>query len=68
MENMGKKKKKKTLMEKIMKNPNVPKNTFKIEKTKDYLIVWRKTPPDSKWHKWQNIPVKFVKNWKKIKT
>lgn len=42
-------------------------NGFKIEKTKDYLIIWRKQYPNDKWFKWQNIPAKSIKNFKQIK-
>jgi len=46
---------------------------FKIEKEKDYFIIWRKTPGakeskvKEKWQKWQNIPARMVKNFDKIK-
>ena len=39
---------------------------FKVEKQKDYLVIWRK-PPGGGWMKWQNIPAKIVKNFDKIK-
>jgi len=42
-------------------------NRFKIEKTDDYLIVWRKMNKDSEWIKWQNIPACAIKNFDKIK-
>ena len=62
-----KKKKKKSKVSKAIKNVNVPRNTFKLEKTKDHLIVWRKTPQDDDWRKWQNIPAKDVENFESMK-
>jgi len=40
---------------------------FKIEKEKDYFIIWRKTPGAKEWQKWQNIPARMVKNFDKVK-
>lgn len=42
-------------------------NGFKIEKTDEYLIIWRKKYPNEDWFKWQNIPAKSIKNFNKIK-
>ena len=40
---------------------------FKVEKTKDYLIIWRKMGPNAEWFKWQNIHKKFIDNFKNLK-
>ena len=63
---MGKKKRK-SKIGKLMKNLNVPRNSFKIEKTNENLIIWRKTPQDDDWRKWQNLTAKDVENFTKIK-
>ncbi len=62
---MSKKKKKKIKPMKF--KVNVPKMRFKIEKTKDHVILWRKVPGATEWFKWQNIPAEYVKNLGNIK-
>jgi len=39
---------------------------FKVEKEKDYLIIWRLNLK-GEWYKWQNIHKKYIENFKAIK-
>ena len=52
---------------KVKFKAKIPQMRFKVEKTADYLIIWRKVPEANEWFKWQNIPAKCVKNFDKIK-
>lgn len=45
----------------------VVKNKFKIEKTEDYLIIWKRDDVKDEWMKWQNIHKNAIKNFDKLK-